>query len=101
MFGGWVDGGDIRALETLQCMTERRRGGESGVRRVTAYRKENFWNALEQGVWSRKVMEAAMCRSRELKPSRPGFNNVFLALSRNSTGLLIYAAFLTSEVLTC
>ena len=62
---------------TVPAPSQRRRGGESGVRRVTAYRKENFWKALEQGVWSRKLMEAAICRSHELKPSRPGFNNDF------------------------
>jgi hypothetical protein len=30
VFGGWIDGGDICAFETLHCMSERRKGGESG-----------------------------------------------------------------------
>jgi len=80
VFGGWIDGGDIHAFETLQCMTERRKGGESGVRSVRAYRGDNFWKALDEGAWSRELMEAAMCRSHQLKPSRPGFNHVFPTL---------------------
>ncbi len=80
VFGGWIDGGDIHAFETLQCMSERRKGGESGVRSVRAYRGENFWKALGEGAWSRELMEAAMCRSHELKPSREGFNNDFPSL---------------------
>ena len=80
VFMGWKDGGDIHAFETLQCMTERRRGGESGVRSVKAYQNENFWKALREGVFSRPLMEAAMCRSHQIKPSREGFNNDFPTL---------------------
>jgi hypothetical protein len=74
---GGVDSYDFHALETTQCMVERRKGGESGVRWVQAYRGEAFWKALEEGVWSRELMEAALCRSHTLTPSRPGFNNDF------------------------
>ncbi len=80
VFGGWVDGGDIHAFETLQCMTERRKGGESGVKSVKAYRRENFWKALADGVFSRSLLEAAMCRSHQLTPSREGFNHDFPSL---------------------
>ena len=80
VFMGWKDGGDIHAFETLQCMTERRKGGESGVRGVKAYRGENFWKALQEGVFSRPLMEAALCRSHQLKPTREGFNNDFPTL---------------------
>ncbi len=74
---GGVDSYDFHALETLQCMVERRRGGESGVSWVESYRGERFWTALKEGVWSRDLMNAALCRSHTLKPARPGFNNVF------------------------
>jgi len=30
-------------LETLQCMVERRKGGESGVKWLQAYRGDKFW----------------------------------------------------------
>ena len=74
---GGVDSYDFHALETLQCMVERRKGGESGVKWVQAYRGDNFWKALEGGVWSRELMESALCRSHTLTPSREGFNNDF------------------------
>ena len=76
---GGVDSYDFHALETLQCMAERRKGGESGVKWVQAYRGENFWKAMKDGVWSRELMDAALCRSHTLKPSRAGFNNDFPA----------------------
>lgn len=77
---GGVDSYDFHALETVQAMAERRRGGERGVRWVEAYRGERFWKALEEGVWPRELMNAALCRSHTLTPSRQGFNNDFPTL---------------------
>ena len=74
---GGVDSYDFHGLETLQCMVERRRGGESGVRWLQAYRGDSFWQAFHDGVWSRELFEACLCRSHTLKPSRSGFNNIF------------------------
>ncbi|MFN0105416.1 MAG: hypothetical protein ACKV2U_25425 [Bryobacteraceae bacterium] len=74
---GGVDSYDFHALETLECMVERRKGGESGVKWVQAYRGDNFWKAMKDGVWPRELMESALCRSHTLKPSRAGFNNDF------------------------
>ncbi|MBT5714108.1 hypothetical protein HOI71_23880, partial [Candidatus Poribacteria bacterium] len=74
---GGIDGGDIHALETLQCMVERREGGETGVRWLRAYRGDAFWQAHHEGVWSRELFESAMSRSHTLTPSRSGFNNPF------------------------
>lgn len=77
---GGVDSYDFHGLETLQCMVERRRGGESGVKWLRAYRGDRFWKALADGVWPNRLMEAALCRSHTLTPSRPGFNNPFPSL---------------------
>jgi hypothetical protein len=74
---GGVDSYDFHGLETIQCMVERRRGGESGVKWVQAYRGAAFWQALRDGVWSRELMDAALCRSHTLTPARPGFNDIF------------------------
>ena len=74
---GGVDSYDFHGLETVQCMVERRHGAETGVQWVQAYRGPDFWDALRNGVWPRELMEAALCRSHTLTPSRPGFNDVF------------------------
>jgi hypothetical protein len=74
---GGVDSYDFHGLETIQCMVERRKGGESGVKWVQAYRGPSFWDALRNGVWPRELMDAALCRSHTLVPARPGFNNIF------------------------
>lgn len=77
---GGVDSYDFHGLETIQCMVERRRGGESGVAWLEAYRGARFWKALEEGAWSRALMDAALCRSHTLTPSREGFNHDFPTL---------------------
>ncbi|MFO1096377.1 MAG: hypothetical protein U0992_24190, partial [Planctomycetaceae bacterium] len=51
IWGGGIDGGDIHVIEALQCMVERRRGGETGIRSVEALRGDRFWQALEAGSW--------------------------------------------------
>ena len=74
---GGVDSYDFHGIETIQCMVERREGGESGVKWLQAYQGESFWQAYHEGVWSRELFESCLCRSHTLKPSRPGFNNIF------------------------
>ena len=74
---GGVDSYDFHGLETIQCMVERRRGGETGVKWIQAYRGPDFWDALRNGVWPRELMDAALCRSHTLVPARAGFNDIF------------------------
>ena len=49
---GGVDSYDFHALETIQCMAERRRGGETGIAAVRALRGAAVWKAMEAGGWS-------------------------------------------------
>ncbi len=77
---GGVDSYDFHALETIQCMVERREGGEKGAKWLQAYRGDKFWEAHHEELWSRELFEAALCRSHTLTPSRQGFNNIFPTL---------------------
>ncbi len=65
---GGVDSYDIHALETAQCMSERRRGGEVGIRSVHAVRGEKMWRMLAEPKReaTRQLMVAALTRSHNL-----------------------------------
>jgi len=68
---GGVDSYDFHALETIQCMAERRRGGETGVEWVEALRGESVWKAMNQGSferggWSPELFESCLSRSQTL-----------------------------------
>lgn len=52
----------FHALEGLQCMAERRQGGETGVKSVQCLQGDEMWKALDQGRWSKKLLEAALER---------------------------------------
>ncbi len=82
IWNGGIDGGDIHVIEALQCLVERRRGGETGVRAVHALRGDAFWNALEAGTWvaggwDKSLLEACFCRSHQLASNRPTYGHVF------------------------
>jgi len=58
----------FHTLETLQCMVERRVGGETGVAAVTCLEGGVVWEAAKDGLWSRELAEAA-CAPIENKPA--------------------------------
>jgi hypothetical protein len=58
----------FHTLETLQCMVERRVGGETGIAAVTCLEGAAVWQAAEAGLWSRDLAEAA-CACIEDKPA--------------------------------
>jgi hypothetical protein len=74
---GGVDSYDFHALETIHCMVERRRGGETGVEWLESYRGDRFWQAYAEKVFPVELVEAALCRSHTLTPAREGFNHIF------------------------
>jgi hypothetical protein len=68
---GGVDSYDFHALEVIQCMAERRRGGETGVAAVQGLRGDAVWKALaagnwDAGGWDPKLFEACLSRCQTL-----------------------------------
>jgi hypothetical protein len=52
----------FHALESLQCMVERRKGGETGVKAVQCLQGEEMWKRMDLGAFSKSLLEAAMER---------------------------------------
>jgi hypothetical protein len=57
---GPFEGYGFHALEGLQCIAERRRGGEVGVRSVQCLQGEEMWRAMDRGAFARDVLEAGL-----------------------------------------
>ncbi len=60
---GGSDPMDYHALEAMQCMVERRAGGETGVAAVQLVEGDAVWAAGDAGRWSWRLLEAALSRS--------------------------------------
>jgi len=64
---GSSDAMDYHALEAMQCMVERRQGGETGVRSVQYIEGNAVWQAAVQGRWSKELLEAALSRAHTIE----------------------------------
>ncbi|MCC6363940.1 MAG: hypothetical protein IT165_10470 [Bryobacterales bacterium] len=60
---GGSDPMDFHALEAMQCMIERRKGGETGVKAVQMIEGDAVWKAGDEGRWSKRLLTAALSRS--------------------------------------
>ncbi|MCI0744606.1 MAG: hypothetical protein L0Y58_04290 [Verrucomicrobia subdivision 3 bacterium] len=69
---GGMDSYDFHGLETAQCMSERRRGGEVGIRRVLGLRGAKMWDYAAARESTRRLLEAALTRSHNL-PVKDGY----------------------------
>ena len=63
---GGIDSYDFHALETAQCMSERRRGGEVGIRSVLTLSGEAMYEHLAARETTAKLFVSALCRSHNL-----------------------------------
>ena len=60
---GGIDDADFDALEAMQCMLERRKGGETGVKAVQLLEGDDVWAAVKAGRWSEDLLSSALSRS--------------------------------------
>lgn len=64
-------GGDeaygYHSLEFAQAILEGRRGGETGIASVAAYRGADVWRRLDEGAWSRTLMDEAIAAMARLR----------------------------------
>ena len=59
---GPLDAYGFHALEMVQCMVERRQGGETGVAAVRCIEGPAVWEAARSGLWSADLFDAALAR---------------------------------------
>ena len=106
---GGVDSYDFHAYETAQCMSERRRGGEAGVKSVLALKGDSLWKELERDdrQRTRDLIVAALCRSHNLPveggyPTDPVSYEWFRQVQPNTIGFFVehVDGFRTSIYLT-
>jgi hypothetical protein len=69
---GGAEAYGFHALETLQCMVERRKRGETGVRSVRCVSGEALWRSAKEGFWSWELLQAALRRSEKPEVARAG-----------------------------
>ena len=60
---GGADVMDFHGLEALQCMVERRKGGETGVKAVQMIEGDEVWKAGEAGRYPKELLVSALSRS--------------------------------------
>jgi hypothetical protein len=61
--GTSLDSSGLHSLEAMQCLVERRKGGESGVASVQLLEGDAVWQAMDQGAWSHDLMSRALSRA--------------------------------------
>lgn len=61
----------FHVLESLQCLTERRQGGETGVRSVQCFEHQACWDFIENNGWVKRLFERALSHSATRKPGVP------------------------------
>lgn len=66
-----LEGYGFHALEVLQSVAERRRGGESGVRAVRVIRGPDVWSAMDRGEWPEDLMLRALATYPGLGTEHP------------------------------
>ena len=60
---GGFDGMDFDALDAMQSMLERRKGGETGVKAVQLLEGDDVWVARAANRWSNDLLSSALSRS--------------------------------------
>ena len=75
-----LDSYGFHGLEALQCMVERRGGGETGISAVRCLEGRAVWEAAERGLWPRDLAAEAESRITEVEPGRMEDNCVRPAL---------------------
>lgn len=93
---GGLDGAGFHTIEAMQCMVERRAGGETGIQSVEWLEGAEVWRWRDspKGRWSIPLLEAALERNPSVKSGRPEDNVkqpvAFLLNYRDGLQVVVY-----------
>lgn len=73
-FYGGIESYGFHALESLQCMVERREGGETGIAAVRGIAGPDAWSWTDANPWAGRLLDAALERCAGRKPGSPRTN---------------------------
>ena len=68
---GSIDAYGFHGLEMAQCLAERRKGGETGVKAIQCLSGEAVWKAADEKVYDAALLDAALARMT-LRKVEPG-----------------------------
>ena len=86
-------------LESLQCMVERRQGGETGVRAIQCFERDAVWKFLDDTPWAQRLFDKALTHSETLKPGmRQNVKEPAVFVIEYNDGLEAAAFLLTGAV---
>jgi hypothetical protein len=71
---GEIEAYGFHALECLQSLVERRRGGETGVASVQCLKNAEVWKWTDANPWAAKLLAAAIARADTNRPGSPRDN---------------------------
>jgi hypothetical protein len=74
VFYGGKEAYGFHALESLQCMVERRKGAETGIAAVECIEGPAVWTWTDAHPWAARLLDAALARSETKKPGSPRDN---------------------------
>jgi hypothetical protein len=64
----------FHGLETLQCMVERRDGGETGISAVQCLEGPEVWKWTDANPWAKRLLDESLSRCTEQTPGSPRDN---------------------------
>ena len=86
--GGPVESYDFHALEVLQSMVEHRRGGETGIKRITFYEGEQIYQAAKAGIFDWELVNVQRNQQSNPRPELSGFlHTVPVPLEHSPSGV--------------
>ena len=74
VFYGGKEAYGFHALEALECMVERRTGGETGIAAVECVEGPAVWTWTDSRAWAGRLLDAALAHSETKKPGSPRDN---------------------------